>query len=60
MIKTEYTTAGIEVHEPKLDKYQMGFLTGVFAAWGVRAPTHNEFRDAMELLNAHGDEMASY
>lgn len=57
MMDTESTTPGIEVHEPALDKYQLGFLTGVFAAWGVKVPNQCEFRDAMELLIAHGEEL---
>jgi hypothetical protein len=51
-------TSGIEVEERVLSTWEMGYLAGVFAAWGIRRPDENEYRDAISLLMAQKQESA--
>jgi hypothetical protein len=55
MNETQQTT-GIEVEERMLGTWDMGYLAGVFAAWGIRRPDENEYRDAISLLMAQKQE----
>jgi hypothetical protein len=45
---------GYTVEETQLTPYETGFIAGVLAAWGIKEPTDENFRDAMELLVAQG------
>lgn len=54
---TEPEESGIEVEEQELDDYETGFVAGVLAAWGIKNPTEQQFRDALELLIAQGQEL---
>jgi hypothetical protein len=56
MTEPENSTPGIEVEEQELDDYEMGFIDGVLAAWGIKEPNEDQFRDAMELLIAQESE----
>ena len=56
MSEPENATPGIEVGEQQLDDYETGFVAGVLAAWGIKQPTEDQFRDAMELLIAQESE----
>ena len=49
-------TPGIEVHEQVLNRYERGYLTGVYEAWAARTLTEADFREAMEVLIAQGEE----
>jgi hypothetical protein len=41
------------VEETELSDFEMGFITGVLAAWGVKGdPTEEQYRDALALLMA--------
>jgi hypothetical protein len=57
MKEPDSATTGIEVTEQTLNKHELGFLSGVFEAWANRTMTEAEFRDAMTLLAATGDEL---
>jgi hypothetical protein len=56
MDETHHSTSGIEVREQVLDPWELGFLAGVLAAWGVKAPSSGEFRDALKMLMAQRHE----
>jgi len=49
-------TTGIEVHEQVLNRFERGYLTGVYEAWAARTLTEADFREAMEVLIAQGEE----
>ena len=50
-------TPGIEVHEQALNRFERGYLTGVYEAWAARTLTEADFREAMEVLIAHGERL---
>jgi hypothetical protein len=50
------TTPGIEVHEQVLNRFERGYLTGVYEAWAARTLTEADFREAMEVLIAQGEQ----
>jgi hypothetical protein len=39
--------------EIELSDYELGFLRGVFAAWGLVDPTPDQMRDAAQLMHLH-------
>jgi hypothetical protein len=59
MNETENLASGIEVQEQALSNYELGFVAGVYAAWGIMNPTELDFQDAMKLLMAQKYEAAS-
>lgn len=52
----EDITPGIEVHEQVLNRFERGYLTGVYEAWAARTLTEADFREAMEVLIAQSEE----
>jgi hypothetical protein len=56
MNDSHVSTAGIEVQERALDCWELGFLAGVFAAWGIKNADDGEYRDAISLLMAQKQE----
>ena len=57
MKEPDDATSGIEVTEQTLNPHELGFLSGVFEAWANRTMTEAEFRDAMTLIAASGEEV---
>ena len=56
MSQQDNSTPGIEVHEQVLNRFERGYLNGVYEAWAARTLTEADFREAMEVLIANAEE----
>ncbi len=52
MDDTHRPASGTEADKQALDPWELGFLDGVLAAWGVESPNQADFRDALKMLMA--------